>query len=135
MEFSIWVTFVSSLLSGLVTFAISTYFYIRHEERKQKIEVFRALMGNRHGLTENPDPTARSNFFQALNESFVVFGKSNQVLEAINNFKNHPNQAGDNLTLLARAICKELNIKDSSFNDDFFNTPFVSGLDKTKNLE
>jgi len=131
MEVSILVTVISSLLSGLITFAISTGFYIRHEERKQKIEVFRKLMGNRHGLTDNPDPTARGNFFEALNEAFVVFGKSNQVLEAISDFKNHPERAGDNVTLLARAICKDLNIKDSAFNDDFFNTPFVSASGRT----
>lgn len=73
MEVPIWVTVVSSLGSGLLTFAISTWFYVRHEERKQKIEVFRRLMGNRHGLTENPDPDVKRQFFVALNEAFVVF--------------------------------------------------------------
>ncbi len=135
MEVSILVTVISSLLSGLMTFAISTCFYIRHEERKQRIEVFRKLMGNRHGLTDNPDPTAKSKFFEALNEAFVVFGKSNQVLEAINNFRNYPERAGDNVVLLARAICKDLDIKDSIFNDSFFDTPFIPSSSKYKNLK
>ena len=54
MQVPIWITLLSSLASGLITFAISTWFYLRHEERRQKPEVFRSLMGNRHGLTEHP---------------------------------------------------------------------------------
>jgi|TARA_B100000700_G_scaffold309692_1_gene389217 hypothetical protein len=131
MEVSIWVTIGSSLLSGLATFAISTYFYIRHEERKQKIEVFRKLMGNRHGLTNNPDETAKTKFFEALNETFVVFGKSEKVLEAINGFNKNPGRDSDNVTLLARAICKDLSIKERDFSDEFFNKPFSSGKGST----
>jgi hypothetical protein len=125
MEVPIWITVISSLASGLVTFSISTWFYMRHEERKQKMEVFRKLMGNRHGLIENPDPDVKRNFFVALNEAFVVFGKSKDVLTTVMNFKTHPNRASDNFTLLARAICAELKIPDSTIKDEFFNEPFV----------
>ncbi|MCG8030416.1 MAG: hypothetical protein N0E59_12565 [Candidatus Thiodiazotropha taylori] len=128
IEVPIWITVISSLASGLVTFAISTWFYMRHEERKQKIEVFRKLMGNRHGITENPDPDAKSNFFVALNEAFVVFGKSKDVLSAVMHFKAYPNRTRDNFTLLARAICNDLKIPDSTIKDEFFNEPFVPNL-------
>ena len=131
MEVSILITVISSLLSGLITFIISTGFYIRHEERKQKVEVFRKLMGNRHGLADNTDSIALSKFFEALNEAFVVFGKSDQVLKAIQDFKNHPERASDNVVILARAICRDLKIKDSTLNDEFFNTPFISALGRT----
>lgn len=125
MQVPIWITLLSSLASGLITFAISTWFYVRHEERKQKLEVFRTLMGNRHGLIERPDPDVKREFFKALNEAFVVFGKSPDVLKAIMNFKSCPNRASDNFTLLARAICSDLRIPDSTIKDDFFNEPFV----------
>ncbi|WP_028487378.1 DUF6680 family protein [Thiomicrorhabdus chilensis] len=125
MEVPIWITVISSLASGLITFAISTWFYVRHENRKQKIEVFRKLMGNRHGLIENPDPDVKRQFFVALNEAFVVFGKSRDVLTAVMNFKTYPNRASDNFTLLSRAICTELKIPDSTIKDEFFNEPFV----------
>lgn len=125
MQVSIWITLISSLVSGLVTFAVSTWFYVRHEERKQKLEVFRSLMGNRHGLTENPDPDVKREFFKALNEAFVVFGESQDILKAVMNFKICPNRAGDNFTLLAREICSDLKIPDSTIKDEFFNEPFV----------
>jgi hypothetical protein len=125
MQVPIWLTIIISLTSGLVTFAISTWFYVRHEERKQKIEVFRNLMGNRHGLTKTPDPDVKREFFKALNEAFVVFGKSPEVLKTIMNFKIYPDRASDNFTLLARAICSDLKIPDSTIKDEFFNEPFV----------
>jgi hypothetical protein len=128
MQVSIWITLISSLASGLITLGISTWFYVRHEERKQKLEVFRSLMANRHGLTEHDDPAVIREFFKALNETFVVFGKSQNVLKAVNNFKTYPNRASDNFTLLARAICLDLKIPDSAINDEFFNEPFVPKL-------
>jgi len=52
-DMTIWITIISSLLSGLIVFFISTYFYMRHERRKEKLAVLRQLMGNRHGLITN----------------------------------------------------------------------------------
>lgn len=128
MQVPIWLTVSLSLASGLVTFAISTWFYVRHEERKQKLEVFRGLMGSRHGLVEKPDSEVKREFFKFLNEAFVVFGKSPRVIECLKNFKEFPGRSGDNFALLARAICNDLRIPDSTLKDDFFNEPFVSGL-------
>jgi len=125
MQIPIWLTIIISLTSGLITFAISTWFYVRHEERKQKLEVFRKLMGNRHGLIASPDREVEREFFKALNEAFVVFGKSPEVLKAILNFKSYPNRASDNFTLLARSICSDLKIPDATIKDDFFNEPFI----------
>ena len=127
MQVPIWLTVLSSLASGLVTFAISTRFYTRHEERKQKLEVFRGLMGTRHGLVPNADPETKREFFKFLNEAFVVFGKSPDVISAVANFKIHNDQTADNFTLLARSICKDLKIPDSTLKDEFFNEPFVPG--------
>jgi hypothetical protein len=125
MQIPLWLSILSSLASGLITYAISTYFYLRYEERKQKIEVFRQLMATRHGLVADHDPEVNREFFKALNESFAVFGKSPTVLESIMNFKNHPNRASDNFTLLARAICNDLKIPNVTIKDEFFNEPFV----------
>lgn len=41
----IWVVFFSSLLSGLVGVIISTYYYLRYEKRKIKLETLRRLAG------------------------------------------------------------------------------------------
>ena len=125
MQVPIWLTVILTLASGLVTFFISTWFYVRYEERKQKLDVFRGLMANRHGLIEGPDPDVKREFFKSLNEAFVVFGRSPEVMETILNFKVHKNRASDNFTLLARAICADLKIPDSTLKDEFFNEPFV----------
>ncbi len=125
MQVPLWLTIIISLTSGLVTFAISTYFYIRHEERSQKLQVFRTLMANRHGLIVNPDPDVKRDFFRALNEAFVVFGNSPEIIECINNFSIHKNRAPDNVTILARAICKDLKINVASLKDEFFTKPYT----------
>ena len=88
MQVPVWLTVLLSLASGLVTFSVSTWFYIYYEERKQKLEVFRALMGSRHGLVESADPEVKRKFFMFLNEAFVVFGKSPCIIECLKNFKN-----------------------------------------------
>ena len=128
MQIPIWLTIIISLTSGLITFAVSTWFYVRHEERKQKLEVFRKLMGNRHGLIASPDREVQREFFKTLNEAFAVFGKSPDVLKAILNFKSYPDRASDNFTLLARSICSDLKIPDATIKDDFFNEPFIPNL-------
>ncbi len=125
MSLPIWVTFISSILSGLITFFISTYFHLRQEERKQKLALFRGIMGTRHGIVKNADHETKREFYKYLNEAFAVFGKSPEVLKAIINFKIYPTRTSDNFTLLAREICKDLKIPDASIKDDFFNTPFI----------
>lgn len=50
MNLPLWVTVVASLSSGLLTFAISTHFYVSYENRRQKLEVFRKIMANRYAL-------------------------------------------------------------------------------------
>lgn len=125
MQVPLWLTIIISLTSGLLTFAISTYFYIRYEERNQKLQVFRALMANRHGLIVNPDPDVKRDFFRALNEAFVVFGNSPDVISSINNFSIYKDRAPDNVIILSRAICNDLKINVASLNDDFFTKPFT----------
>ena len=44
----VWVTFLSSVVSGLIGVLISTWLYRRYEKRKLKIEVFRQLLGSPH---------------------------------------------------------------------------------------
>lgn len=121
----IWVTIIASLASGLVTFGISTWFYRRHEKRKQKFEVLRTLAANRHALTNTSDPEASSQFFAALNEAFVIFYDSKKVLEALNNFHKYPGRDRDNSVELFKAICQNLGINREFLDDEFFLTLFV----------
>ena len=125
METPIWPTIVAGLLSGLITFVISTYFYLRQERRKEKLALLRDVMANRHGLTSNPDPEAERRIFQALNAAFATFHDCKPVIEAIQNFKRHPTRASDNTTQLIRSMCKDLKIDTTFLEDSFFDEPFV----------
>jgi hypothetical protein len=123
----IWVIILTALLSGLLTFFVSTYFYIRHERRKEKLSVLKEIMGNRHGLTPDGNAEAKARFFQALNGAFAVFHDSKQVVEALQDFKKHENRASDNVTQLIRRMSEDLKIDTSYLEDRFFNKPFIPG--------
>lgn len=123
----IWVTIVAALLSGIVTFVISTSFYVRHERRKEKLSILKEIMGNRHGLTIAGNADANGRFFQALNASFAAFHDSKAVVTALQDFKKHGNRAGDNVTQLIRRMSEDLKIDTSFLDDDFFDEPFTPG--------
>lgn len=128
MQTPIWVTILTALLSGLLTLFISTYFYVRHEQRKEKLSVLKELMGNRHGLTPAGNAEAKARFFQTLNAAFAVFHDSKPVVEALQDFKKHKNRASDNVTQLLRCMSRDLKIDTSYLEDDFFDEPFTPGI-------
>jgi hypothetical protein len=111
----------------LVTFYVSTCFYIRHERRKEKLSVLKEIMGNRHGLTPSGGAEAKARFFQALNASFAVFHDSKQVVEALHDFKKYKDRASDNVTQLIRRMSQDLKIDTGYLGDDFFDEPFTPG--------
>ena len=127
MQTPIWITILTALLSGLITFFISTYFYIRHERRKEKLSVLKEIMGNRHGLTPAGNVEAKARFFQALNSAFAAFHDSKPVVEALQDFKKHENRSSDNVTQLIRRMSEDLKIDTSYLEDHFFDEPFTPG--------
>lgn len=127
MQTPVWLTILAALGSGLITFIISTCFYVRHEYRKEKLTVLKEIMGNRHGLTPAGNADANGRFFQALNTAFAVFHDSKPVVEALQDFKRHKNRTSDNVTQLIRRMSEDLKIDTSYLDDDFFDEPFVPG--------
>ncbi len=116
----ICVTVGSSLLSGVIGVLVSTFFYIRHEKRKDKLETLRRFMGNRYNLTGDE-------FSRALNEIFVVFKGSTSVMNAL--FSYHQavtsrQRSEDELIRLFKAMCDDVNLSYNEFNDSFFLCPF-----------
>ena len=80
----LWVI-ISSLLSGLIGVILSLWYYRRYENRKQKLDTFRRLLGNRFAIAitegqESNSEHSREVFFAALNEIVVVFHDSAAVL-------------------------------------------------------
>lgn len=128
MQTPIWLTILTALISGLVTLLVSTYFYVRHERRKEKLSILREIMGNRHGLVPAGNAEAKARFFQALNSAFAVFHGSKAVVEALHDFKKHKNRSSDNVTQLIRRMSEDLKIDTSYLEDSFFDEPFTPGL-------
>ncbi|MDQ6986943.1 MAG: hypothetical protein Q9M25_03970 [Mariprofundaceae bacterium] len=124
-EAPIWLMVISSLFSGLAAYGFSTYFYVRHEQKKEKLSILREIMGNRHGLTPEGNAEANARFFQALNSAFAVFHGSKPVVKALQDFKKNKGRSADNVTQLIREMSKDLKIDTSYLEDSFFDEPFT----------
>ena len=114
------VTIIASVISGIAGVVISTVFYVRHERRKDKIETLRRFMGNRYDIVGDE-------FSRALNEIFVVFKRSPKVIQALSAY--HQKVTGrqsseDELIKLFKAMCDDVGLSYSEFNDSFFLRPF-----------
>ena len=130
-----WITIIASLLSGLIGVIVSSYFYRRYENRKQKLDTLRRLLGNRFAIAEGQESNAkhsREDFFAALNEVLVVFHDSDSVLDALN--KYHESMSQDDRLRLFKAMCKDSKVSQE-FNDSFFEKPFTPGPRLTDNNE
>ena len=116
----ITITIISSLLSGIVGVAVSTFYYRRYENRKTRMDTFKRFFGNRYDLKGDA-------FSQALNEIFVVFKNSKPVMEALSlHHKAVTSGKGseDELVKLFKSMCKDLDLDATDFNDSFFLTPY-----------
>jgi len=71
---AIFVTLISSLISGVAGVAIAAYFFYRIERYKLKLDLARRLFGYRHSITGE-------GFSTAMNEVFVVFAGEKKVIE------------------------------------------------------
>ena len=95
--------------------------------RQTKLEVLRKIAGNRAAVTDQPMPEQRNSFLQGLNEVMVVFADSEEVSTALVQYKaaiGTPNH-NDRLTYLFKAICRDVGIDISAFNDSLFLQPFT----------
>lgn len=70
---------VTSLLSGLAGALLSTWIFIRRERRRMKLDTLRELWGNKFRMG-SPE------FLKALNEIFVVYNDSKEVLKKLEVF-------------------------------------------------
>jgi len=122
---------IISLLSGLIGALISTYFYIRYEKRKFKLDTLRRLAATRFAITvKGTTEESRNEFFAVFNEIFVVFHDAPKVLNALeqlNADRNRPERMSDNFVKLFKAMTDHLKISHKSLTDSFFLNPFVPG--------
>lgn len=115
---AILVTLVAALCSGVVGVGISAWFFARLERRKLKMDTARRLIGHRFDITG-------SDFSVAMNEVFIVFADSPQVISAMTalyealSAPGKPN-ADDRLVTLLKEICRDLRITHGEINDAYF---------------
>jgi hypothetical protein len=117
---AIIVTVISSLLSGIVGVIISAAYYRHHEKRRTKLDTFKRFFSNRYDLKGDE-------FSRAINEIFVVFHESEEVISKLRAYHQRvtDRQASeDELLKLHKAMCKDVNINFDKFNDSFFLRPF-----------
>jgi len=133
---AIWVTVASSLISGLIGVLISTYYYRRYERRKVKFDTLQRLAGTRYCLTPGASDSSKKEFFEALNEVFVVFHDDEDVLaalEVLHKELNIPGRLFDNIVKLFRAINRNLGIEYKTLTDDFMLRPFTPPVQLSHN--
>jgi hypothetical protein len=105
----IFITIISSLISGIVGVVISIIYHKRAEERSLKFETLRNLFGYKYQLSLGVGN--RNEFNKAINEIPVIFHKSKEVLIA------HKN-------LTEALSTKDISVIKSELLDDKFITLF-----------
>lgn len=111
---------ISTLCSGLVGVGVSTYFYVRYERRKDKLETLRRFIANHYDLKGDE-------FSRAINEIFVTFAGSPKVMKALS--EHHGKVVGghdseDAFLKLFKAMCDDVGLVYNGFNDSFFLRPY-----------
>jgi hypothetical protein len=96
------------------------------EIRRVKLEALRKIAGSRTALTPSPLSGHLPRFYEGLNEVMVIFSDSNVVSGALVAFKGALGtaSANDRLLDLFKAMCRDVGIEPSAFNDSMFLQPF-----------
>ena len=103
-----------------MAWALSTWQMRRFEARKVKYDTLKGFVANRYDLRGDT-------FTRAMNEIFVVFNKSPKVMAALSAFHRTAiagDAKNDELVGLFKAMCADLDVSHSQFNDSFFLQPF-----------
>ncbi len=118
------IVLISSLISGLLGVGISIRYHQRKEIRRAKLQVLQKLFGNRNDVRGQL-------FTEALNQVFVIYHDSQEVLVALKAFhevviggQKTTDLTNQKLLDLFKAMCKNLKIKTEPLTDNFFLQPF-----------
>ncbi|OGL87302.1 hypothetical protein A3I40_01610 [Candidatus Uhrbacteria bacterium RIFCSPLOWO2_02_FULL_48_12] len=109
------ITIISSLISGIIGVVISIIYHRMSENRRSKIDTLKQFVGYRNDLKGEK-------FTKALNEIFIVFQDSGDVLDKLNKFheiivSRQTSLANDKFVDLFKAMCKDLSIDPSKYGE------------------
>ena len=111
---------ICSLLSGILGSWLTIVHIRRQEIYKSKLDTLKRFYSNRYNLLGDE-------FTKAMNEIFLAFNASPDVMKALGLFHEKITSrqpANDSLLALFKAMCIDLKIEYSNFNDSFFLMPF-----------
>ena len=111
---------IASLFSGLIGVVVSACYYARYERRKSKFETLRRFSGNRFDVRN-------VEFSRVINEIFVVFNGSDEVINALQDYLEgilEKRASNDLLIKLFKKMCDDVGLPYKDLNDSFFLTPF-----------
>lgn len=120
---TILTTTLIALTSGLIGALVSSWIYVRRDQRMFKIQTLKKFAAHRYHITGDK-------FSEALNEIFVVFNESSEVIDALEKFHTIVDEetggktSDDAMVTLFKAMCRDTKIKYEDLNDFFFLTPF-----------
>jgi hypothetical protein len=114
---AILITLISSVLSGLLGVAVSSWFFYKFERHKQKMDLARRLLGNRFSISGDA-------FSCAMNEVIAVFSDAPDVLTKMEKLFvaiQVPGKPNAELALVdfLKSVCKESGLSQGQLNDTY----------------
>lgn len=111
-------TIISSLISGLIGVAVSTWYFYKLERHKLKLDLARRLLGNRFSISGDA-------FSCAMNEVIAVFADSENVLNKMGRLYESLQAYGKPNAEVAlidflKSVCKESGLTQAILNDAYF---------------
>jgi len=119
-----FIIFAASIISGLLGVIISTWFYQKNEVRQCKLRNIQQLLGNRNNIKGQP-------FIEAINQVFITFNDSKEVLmalkalhETVINVPVTRELVNQKLMELFKVMCEDMKIKLGPLTDSYFLAAF-----------
>jgi hypothetical protein len=117
-QLPIYITIISSLLSGLIGVGVSIFVFYKLERHKLKLDLARRLLGYRFNITGD-------DFSCALNEVIAVFADNPIVLkkmEKLYEVLQTPGKPNANSAIIdfLKEECKSSGLTQATLNDGYF---------------
>lgn len=119
---SIYITIISSLLSGIVATFITVIYYKRQERRQRKLDLLASIMRNINAITRPIDENRKTQLAGFLNEAFIVFNENSEILRQLENLKE--NVTNEKLIKVVKLMCQDLKIDYTNLTNEFISKPF-----------
>jgi hypothetical protein len=117
MKSSVYITIISSLISGLLGVIISSAFYANHEKNMIKLNLLHDLVGYREAITPSGEYN-RKEFYIALNKVFLVYNDNDAVIDAYRGFVSNMSMGRGDLANESMFNMIKAMAEDSGLNYD-----------------